>query len=116
LYEADRPSCCAGFKKGASAAVLREVGPLLKSYQEEVDRLTGRAKFGESAFLDIYQKLYEAPDPAPALAAGLVCGATAGRMADGRTGRQTKGCMVCMDGRAKDRLCTNIMLMTSLVD
>ena len=31
-----------------------------------------RAKFGESAFLDVYQKLYEAPDPAPALAAALV--------------------------------------------
>ncbi|XP_065638014.1 protein CASP isoform X1 [Quercus suber] len=27
-----------------------------------------RAKFGENAFLEIYQKLYEAPDPYPALA------------------------------------------------
>jgi len=41
---------------------------LLKSYQEEVDNLTKRAKFGENAFLNIYQKLYEAPDPYPALA------------------------------------------------
>ncbi len=31
-----------------------------------------RAKFGEAAFLDVYQKLYEAPDPAPALAYALV--------------------------------------------
>ena len=31
-----------------------------------------RAKFGEQAFLDIYQKLYEAPDPAPMLSLGLV--------------------------------------------
>ncbi|MBA0739620.1 hypothetical protein Gogos_012873, partial [Gossypium gossypioides] len=37
-------------------------------YQEEVDNLTKRAKFGENAFLNIYQKLYEAPDPYPALA------------------------------------------------
>lgn len=31
-----------------------------------------RAKFGETAFLDVYQRLYEAPDPAPALASALV--------------------------------------------
>lgn len=41
---------------------------LLKGYQEEVDKLTKRAKFGENAFLNIYQKLYEAPDPCPVLA------------------------------------------------
>ena len=40
---------------------------LLKGYQEEVDKLTKRAKFGENAFLSIYQKLYEAPDPYPVL-------------------------------------------------
>eukprot|EP00798_Chlamydomonas_sp_ICE-L_P017047 gene17047-23340_t len=40
---------------------------LLKQYQEEIDRLTKRAKHGESSFLELYQKLYEAPDPAPAL-------------------------------------------------
>ena len=50
------------------------MGPLLKSYQEEIDRLTSRAKHGESAFLDVYQKLYEAPDPAAALIAALVRG------------------------------------------
>jgi hypothetical protein len=46
---------------------------LLRSYQEEVDNLTKRAKFGENAFLNIYQKLYEAPDPYPALASMAVC-------------------------------------------
>lgn len=51
---------------------MKEVGALLKSYQEEIDRLTVRAKHGESAFLDVYQKLYEAPDPAAALIAALV--------------------------------------------
>jgi homeobox protein cut-like len=45
---------------------------LLKGYQEEVDNLTKRAKFGENAFLNIYQKLYEAPDPYPALASVAV--------------------------------------------
>eukprot|EP00955_Chlamydomonas_euryale_P029098 306665-Chlamydomonas_euryale.AAC.2 len=38
--------------------------------QEEIDRLTRRAKAGEAAFLDVYQALADAPDPAPALAAG----------------------------------------------
>lgn len=52
--------------------MVRDVGPLLKSYQEEIDRLTQRAKHGEQAFLDVYQNLYEAPDPAPALIAALV--------------------------------------------
>ncbi|KAL0022630.1 hypothetical protein WJX77_011900 [Trebouxia sp. C0004] len=55
------------FKKSASAELNRDVGTLLKAYQEEVDRLTTRAKFGESAFLEVYQKLYEAPDPATVL-------------------------------------------------
>ena len=30
-----------------------------------------RSKAAEGAFLDLYQRLYEAPDPAPALSAGL---------------------------------------------
>ncbi|KAG1675885.1 hypothetical protein FOA52_001542 [Chlamydomonas sp. UWO 241] len=42
-------------------------GALLRQYQEEIDRLTKRAKHGEGAFLHLYQKLFEAPDPAPAL-------------------------------------------------
>lgn len=37
-----------------------------------VHGLQCRAKFGESAFLDVYQKLYEAPDPAPSLGTALV--------------------------------------------
>ncbi|OEL35962.1 Protein CASP [Dichanthelium oligosanthes] len=56
------------FKKASSDEKLGLFNSLLKSYQEEVDNLTKRAKFGENAFLNIYQKLYEAPDPYPALA------------------------------------------------
>ena len=55
------------FKRN-NEAVNKTVGPLMKQYQEEIDRLSKRAKHGETAFLDLYQKLYEAPDPAPALA------------------------------------------------
>ncbi|XP_059643508.1 protein CASP [Cornus florida] len=56
------------FKKASAEEKLNLFGPLLKGYQEEVDKLTKRAKFGENAFLNIYQKLYEAPDPYPVLA------------------------------------------------
>jgi len=40
--------------------------------QEEIDNLTKRAKFAETAFMGWYKLLYEAPDPAPGLTAGLV--------------------------------------------
>ncbi|KAI4331511.1 hypothetical protein MLD38_029696 [Melastoma candidum] len=56
------------FKKASPEEKLNMFNSLLKGYQEEVDNLTKRAKFGENSFLNIYQKLYEAPDPYPALA------------------------------------------------
>lgn len=56
------------FKKASADEKLSLFNSLLKGYQEEVDNITKRAKFGENAFLNIYQKLYEAPDPYPALA------------------------------------------------
>ncbi|KAK4567757.1 hypothetical protein RGQ29_003499 [Quercus rubra] len=56
------------FKKASAEEKLSLFNSLLKGYQEEVNNLTMRAKFGENAFLEIYQKLYEAPDPYPALA------------------------------------------------
>ena len=42
------------------------------AYQGEIDRLTKRSKFAESAFLDAYKKLADVPDPAPMLAAAFV--------------------------------------------
>eukprot|EP00898_Chlorokybus_atmophyticus_P007204 jgi/Chlat1/7485/Chrsp60S07002 len=56
------------FKKNPGEDKSKSFGPLLKSYQEEIDVLTKRSKFAENAFLSVYQLLYEAPDPAPALA------------------------------------------------
>lgn len=56
------------FKKASNEEKLGLFNSLLKGYQEEVDNLTKRAKFGENSFLNIYQKLYEAPDPYPVLA------------------------------------------------
>ena len=42
---------------------LKKIGSLLRSYQEEIDSLTRRGRFAESAFLSLYKELYEAPDP-----------------------------------------------------
>lgn len=56
------------FRKASSEEKFSLFNSLLKGFQEEVDNLTKRAKFAENAFLNIYQKLYEAPDPYPSLA------------------------------------------------
>ncbi|GAB4818452.1 hypothetical protein N2152v2_005498 [Parachlorella kessleri] len=62
------------FRRKAGSEVAKEVAGLLKAYQEEVDRLTQRAKYAEGAFLGVYQKLYDAPDPAPTLSTALELG------------------------------------------
>ena len=56
------------FKKASADDKLNLFNSLLRGFQEEVDNLTKRAKFAENAFLNIYQKIYEAPDPYPSLA------------------------------------------------
>ena len=40
---------------------------IVKAYQEEIDALTRRSKSSDSAFLNLYQSLYELPDPASIL-------------------------------------------------
>ncbi|KAL5544731.1 hypothetical protein UlMin_008515 [Ulmus minor] len=55
------------FRKAPPEDKISLFNSLLKGFQEEVDNLTKRAKFAENAFLNIYQKIYEAPDPYPAL-------------------------------------------------
>lgn len=58
-----------------------------------------RAKAAEAAFLSLYQRLYEAPDPSPALAAGLEAAsrasqleAEAAKMAQAGAARAELGC------------------------
>ena len=36
---------------------------VLKAYQEEIDQLSKRSKFSESAFYSMYKSIYDAPDP-----------------------------------------------------
>ncbi|CAI7819911.1 unnamed protein product [Closterium sp. NIES-53] len=69
------------FKKAGKEEQSRLFGALLKAYQEEVDNLTKRAKFAEAAFLGVYQKLYEAPDPVPSLASAAEVAASAAELA-----------------------------------
>ena len=38
---------------------------LLKSYQDEIDQLSRRAKSSEAAFFGIYKSLYDGIDPVP---------------------------------------------------
>lgn len=61
------------FRRGVDkdSPVAKAAGTLLRQYQEEIDRLTKRAKHGEGSYLHLYQKLFEAPDPAPALTAAF---------------------------------------------
>lgn len=42
------------------------------AYQTEIDNLTKRSKISENAFLSLYKKLAEAPDPFPLLDAAVV--------------------------------------------
>ena len=45
------------------SVIKAKLPKLLREYQEEVDRLTQRAKFSENCFLVIYKLIREAPDP-----------------------------------------------------
>jgi len=72
LYLFEPFHCCIDFKKAPAEEKSNLFTSLLRGYQEEVDNLTKRAKFGENAFLNIYQKLYEAPDPYPVVASVAV--------------------------------------------
>ena len=54
-------------KKDIPENSRKQVQPLLKLFQSEVDALSKRAKAAETAFLGIYKKIIELPDPLPAL-------------------------------------------------
>jgi homeobox protein cut-like len=60
------------FKKIPDDSKLDAIKSLLKAYQSEIDHLTRRSKVSESAFLNAYKLLAEAPDPYPILDAAVV--------------------------------------------
>ncbi|CAI5993801.1 unnamed protein product [Closterium sp. NIES-65] len=51
----------------SSGGEKKDFAPLLKAYQAEIDSITKRAKHAESAYLGVYQALYDAPDVLPLL-------------------------------------------------
>uniref|UniRef100_A0A3Q4BCP8 Protein CASP n=1 Tax=Mola mola TaxID=94237 RepID=A0A3Q4BCP8_MOLML len=55
------------FKKNTPEELRKQVAPLLKSFQGEIDALSKRSKEAESAFLNVYKKIIDVPDPVPVL-------------------------------------------------
>lgn len=58
------------FKKNTPEDLRKQVAPLLKSFQGEIDALSKRSKEAEAAFLNVYKRLIDVPDPVPALDLG----------------------------------------------
>ncbi|XP_004761657.1 protein CASP isoform X5 [Mustela lutreola] len=58
------------FKKNTPEDLRKHVAPLLKSFQGEIDALSKRSKEAEAAFLNVYKRLIDVPDPVPALDLG----------------------------------------------
>ncbi|XP_071214144.1 cut-like homeobox 1b isoform X8 [Salvelinus alpinus] len=58
------------FKKNTPEDVRKQVAPLLKSFQGEIDALSKRSKEAEGSFLNVYKRLIDVPDPAPVLELG----------------------------------------------
>ncbi|XP_069135409.1 homeobox protein cut-like 1 isoform X2 [Argopecten irradians] len=55
------------FKKNTPEELRKLVAPLLKSFQAEVDSLSKRSKAAEGAFLSVYKKIIDLPDPVSTL-------------------------------------------------
>ncbi|XP_067220996.1 cut-like homeobox 1b isoform X1 [Chanodichthys erythropterus] len=55
------------FKKNTPEDLRKLVSPLLKSFQAEIDALSKRSKESETAFLNVYKRLIDVPDPVPVL-------------------------------------------------
>ncbi|KAG5837655.1 hypothetical protein ANANG_G00241750 [Anguilla anguilla] len=55
------------FKKNTPEDLRKQVAPLLKSFQAEIDALSKRSKEAEAAFLNVYKRLIDVPDPVPVL-------------------------------------------------
>ncbi|KAK5995862.1 Protein CASP-like protein [Cladobotryum mycophilum] len=59
------------FRKSDDATKLTDIKGLLKAYQTFIDLLTNHSKSVNSAFLQTYTKISEAPDPYPLLEASV---------------------------------------------
>ncbi|XP_069083051.1 homeobox protein cut-like 1 isoform X1 [Pleurodeles waltl] len=76
------------FKKNTPEDLRKQVAPLLKSFQAEIDALSKRSKEAEAGFLNVYKRLIDVPDPAPALDLGQQLQLKVQRMHDIETENQ----------------------------
>ncbi|XP_029468460.1 homeobox protein cut-like 1 isoform X2 [Rhinatrema bivittatum] len=76
------------FKKNTPEDLRKQVAPLLKSFQSEIDALSKRSKEAEAAFLNVYKRLIDVPDPVPALDLGQQLQLKVQRMHDIETENQ----------------------------
>uniref|UniRef100_A0A3B1K8P7 Protein CASP n=1 Tax=Astyanax mexicanus TaxID=7994 RepID=A0A3B1K8P7_ASTMX len=76
------------FKKNTPEDLRKQVAPLLKSFQAEIDALSKRSKEAEAAFLNVYKKLIDVPDPVPVLELGQQLQLKVQRMHDIETENQ----------------------------
>ncbi|XP_039612520.1 cut-like homeobox 1b isoform X6 [Polypterus senegalus] len=76
------------FKKNTPEDLRKQVAPLLKSFQAEIDALSKRSKEAEAAFLNVYKRLIDVPDPVPALELGQQLQVKVQRMHDIETENQ----------------------------
>ena len=59
------------FKNSNSEDVKAASSPLIKAFQEEVDRLDSRSKYGEKAFFEAYKSVAELYDPTTVLESAI---------------------------------------------
>ena len=53
------------FRAKSREEQANSIPDILKSYQDEIDQLSRRAKASEASFFALYKALYDGPDPAP---------------------------------------------------
>ncbi|XP_059395505.1 homeobox protein cut-like 1 isoform X5 [Carassius carassius] len=76
------------FKKNTPEDLRKQIAPLLKGFQAEIDVLSKRSKESEAAFLSVYKRLIDVPDPVSALEAAQQLQVTARKMHDLETENQ----------------------------
>ncbi|XP_016345887.1 homeobox protein cut-like 1 isoform X1 [Sinocyclocheilus anshuiensis] len=76
------------FKKNTPEDLRKQIAPLLKGFQAEIDALSKRSKESEAAFLSVYKRLIDVPDPVSALEAAQQLQVTVRKMHDLETENQ----------------------------
>ncbi|XP_031663268.1 homeobox protein cut-like 1 isoform X3 [Oncorhynchus kisutch] len=76
------------FKKNTPEDLRKQVAPLLKGFQAEIDAVSKRSKESEAAFLNVYKRFIDVPDPVSALEAAQQLQLKVQRMHDIETENQ----------------------------